>query len=173
MSQVQLGDGRSKVLMRSLLTLLNSHSRLYISQRPREKSCSFDTDSCDEVESNRFEADMRRFDGWFSSSQDKIKPKLEFFFVPYIRNQRLRTNTINNIKCRRTQYFENIKRQQLLKNCEEHHHHMADHCLDSIRRPQAHHHHKHSKHGRRPAKSKRGLSLSNERQTVVKHVMHG
>lgn len=68
MSKLQLGDGKSKELMRTLTSLLNSHSRTYISQKPRAKSCSFEIESCEEIESNRFEADLRRFEEWFEGS---------------------------------------------------------------------------------------------------------
>lgn len=85
--------------------MLHNYCRQYLKEEKKK-------DSDSDGDNNRFESDFKIYNDWFTQKQNKLRPKLEFFFVPYIDDDKARRIAINNIKCRRAHYFETLANQK-------------------------------------------------------------
>lgn len=99
-SQRQFGEGAEDI--QKLMALINNFAKKFLMDELIEN----------EQDTNRFEADLKVFTDWFTQGQSKLKPKMEFFYVPFMTDQRMRRHTMNNIKCRRATYQDANRSQE-------------------------------------------------------------
>ena len=94
-------EGRKYRMIEKMMGLLHRYTRLALWEGPPGS----ESVSQPKKNDHRFETDVAIYSEWFMQGLVKIRPKLEFFFVPYIKDQNERQMAINRIKARRVLYF--------------------------------------------------------------------
>ena len=97
-------EGKKYRMIEKLMELLHRYTRLAL----WEGATGSEAVSQAKKNDHRFETDVAIYSEWFMQGLVKIRPKLEFFFAPYIKDRYERQKAINRIKARRDLYFHNL-----------------------------------------------------------------
>ena len=80
----------------TLLSSINAYAKQY----QREDFLKQNTDH------NSFQADLKLFTDWFKQNQGKKRSKMEFYYVPFMKNEKMKKHIMHKINCRRVSSLE-------------------------------------------------------------------